>query len=804
MARTLLCKGRGDIVIITKSGGIGSSTVQFRGFQETIGPTKECAVWVDETVSVGPRPLSMATYQQEDPLQISVEGNEKKFPVEELLEMFPEKSGNLRSDNFVPAWFLLENHQATGFEDLKMGLHVLSRKVGSQTEGKISFLKENMNSVMDQLDALLDLRRKCDEYERKNGAGFLAQIDDQIGICEREAGKMFQEVLARKDRADITRHALSGYQRFRFLFSLPGTMEKSIQRGEFESAISDYSRSKTLFDQPETDKPVFRKFYQEVETRVAKLRQTLKNKLLEKPPNAEDQRVLIGYLVTLECDYDPAWAAITCHYEFLTNSMRNCFEQFSNMEKPKDMFRTPTKNEPSSQPNQAVFVENLCDVFSTYFPDFWHLGQDYFGAKLPVKPDLGKQVDMKKMMVNVVHLFSDLITACLLPNQNASEEFEWRDMSAESMNEWIPHCINDIRDAFSKLLSLDPPREMVEIIRHLLFLIRCHSLDIMVHQLSAETSELYKTETWSSEPQGNHGFITSLPSRYESVVMNSAKLIKETLLQKYIGEKQLLKSEEVTKSLIENMGNALAAFADALELLISQNRNTQSSAKPEERVKGLAKSHTASLLLILNNCSYTKEVIFPQINRSLIRLGFPDMSNAVEKGISAINGVENLTFAKYTEMKYEPVVGQIEQAMYGGRFDWAKCPEPSGVRPYITKTLFGMIEIIAEVTAVSEKLIYTVMTQVVENVCEELTRLFSCVAVFGDHGKFQAVLDVAAFQQAIQPFLSPNSKVYLKDTLNLIPNSSEILRRRKIQQLLEGHRNQTKLQLQSFTVSNSV
>lgn len=41
-----------------------------------MGPTKESPVWVDETVSVGPRPLSMTAYQQEDPLQISVEGNE--------------------------------------------------------------------------------------------------------------------------------------------------------------------------------------------------------------------------------------------------------------------------------------------------------------------------------------------------------------------------------------------------------------------------------------------------------------------------------------------------------------------------------------------------------------------------------------------------------------------------------------------------------------------------------------------------------------------------------------------------------
>ena len=46
------------------------------------------------------------------------------------------------------------------------------------------------------------------------------------------------------------------------------------------------------------------------------------------------------------------------------------------------------------------------------------------------------------------------------------------------------------------------------------------------------------------------------------VVVNAAKLMKETLLQKYIGEKQLLKSEQVIKDLTENMGSAFSAFAD--------------------------------------------------------------------------------------------------------------------------------------------------------------------------------------------------------------------------------------------------
>lgn len=64
-----------------------------------------------------------------------------KFPVEELLEIFPEGSGNLRAENFIPAWFLLENHHMTSFDDLKYGLKFLDRKVKSQTEGKLSFLK---------------------------------------------------------------------------------------------------------------------------------------------------------------------------------------------------------------------------------------------------------------------------------------------------------------------------------------------------------------------------------------------------------------------------------------------------------------------------------------------------------------------------------------------------------------------------------------------------------------------------------------------------------------------------------------
>lgn len=65
----------------------------------------------------------------------------KKFPEDDLHELFPEGSGDLASDQFEPGWFLLEHHFATSFDDLRVGLGYLRRKVEGQKEGQLSFLK---------------------------------------------------------------------------------------------------------------------------------------------------------------------------------------------------------------------------------------------------------------------------------------------------------------------------------------------------------------------------------------------------------------------------------------------------------------------------------------------------------------------------------------------------------------------------------------------------------------------------------------------------------------------------------------
>jgi len=66
-----------------------------------------------------------------------------------------------------------------------------------------------------------------------------------------EANKLFEEVLSRRERADATRSALAVLQRFRFLFSLPGSIERNVKRGDYDAVINDYSRVRNLFGNTE-------------------------------------------------------------------------------------------------------------------------------------------------------------------------------------------------------------------------------------------------------------------------------------------------------------------------------------------------------------------------------------------------------------------------------------------------------------------------------------------------------------------------------------------------------------------------
>lgn len=179
---------------------------------------KESAVWIEESpmqsLAWGRRSHAPTKYTQEDPLGLSIEGNVKKM-TEDLRDIFPDSCGDLSQENFAPGWFLLEHHNTTSFDDLKAGLLYLRRKVETQRDGQLSFLKANTGPVMDQLDTLMMLRDKFEDDVDEVGAEPIKNLESAIKDSIIEANSLFTDVLFRREKADTMRVALFALSRHR-------------------------------------------------------------------------------------------------------------------------------------------------------------------------------------------------------------------------------------------------------------------------------------------------------------------------------------------------------------------------------------------------------------------------------------------------------------------------------------------------------------------------------------------------------------------------------------------------------------
>lgn len=90
-------------------------------------------------------------------------------------------------------------------------------------------------------------------------------------MAKEEADRLFEDVLKRKDEADRTRNALGILQRFRFLFHLPSSLDKNIQKSDYDLVINDYARAKALFGNTEVQVIVWLEAWSFIITEVVHL-----------------------------------------------------------------------------------------------------------------------------------------------------------------------------------------------------------------------------------------------------------------------------------------------------------------------------------------------------------------------------------------------------------------------------------------------------------------------------------------------------------------------------------------------------
>ncbi|XP_966441.2 exocyst complex component 2 [Tribolium castaneum] len=819
-------KGKGDVIVTTRLGGVGTCNVTFKGYHETIGPMKESAVWVEETTPLfvwGRHSLSPSSYQQEDPLGLSVEGNDKKFPEDDLMTYFPDKSGDIASGNFSPGWFLLENHHATSFNDLQAGLNFLRRKVEGQKEGQLSFLKANIGSVMDQIDTLVNLKEKIEADVAKFGTEPTLKLEKSIKESEREGRKLFDDVLARRDRAEKTRNALNVLARFRFLFCLPCVIDRNIKKGEYDIVINDYIRVKNLFNK--TDVPIFKSALNEVDKRIADLKKKLLTDLQTMPITVEQQKRLIRYLVNLDCTEDPAWRAIESRSAYINKNIKQIYGEH-NVEKPDprsksnstskySKYNPPPQNDLNTVPANVNFIDEICLSISETFPDLWKIGQAYFSGELRVKIEPGRHVEFKHIVMTIMESFCKSIRSSLIPNTldkaDKSALGSWTIPELEEVAPFLPEILRCVRSTYIALIKLDLPSEALDIVSSLLLDLRIHCMSTLFKQAAEQIKQL--NENWKIDFSGNHVGITELPIKFERIIQDVIQIVKESVLSTEQRETPLLENPTAHKELDKQIEAVLVSFHNVLNNLSSdESCDDDEDTSPVVSqligtpINGYRTNYTNNnmpiwehrLLITLSNCLYAKNVVFDTILRKFKESGFPAPETPVKNAKDKLDVLEKTILEKYLEQKSDPLVGTIEPSMYLGRFDWDIEITPNNIRPYAKECINNVIHVHSEVNSISSSLLESVLPQVVLTIAEELYRLMSCVQKFSKGGAQQARADISALQIFFDHYSTPKARSYFQEALDIIPpleNSEATV----VQDILRQCRARMRIQLLCLT-----
>uniref|UniRef100_A0A8C8BP66 Exocyst complex component 2 n=1 Tax=Oncorhynchus tshawytscha TaxID=74940 RepID=A0A8C8BP66_ONCTS len=740
---------KGEIIVSTKSGGHGTSTVSFKLLKaEKIGILDQSAVWVDEMNYYDMRTdrykgISPLSLRPSNPLGIDFDKG--KVPLKDLEALFPGVSGEFTSENFSATWYLIENHSVTSFDQLRMAASNLKKQATKKNEGSLAYVKGGLSTFFEAQDALAAIHQRLESDGTERVEGSMTQrLENVLNRASDTADTLFQEVLGRKDKADSTRNALNVLQRFKFLFNLPLNIERNIQKGDYDVVINDYEKAKSLFSNTEVS--VFKKVYAEVETRIGALKILLLDKLLETPSTLHDQKRYIRYLSDLHASGDPAWQCISAQHKWILGLMQNCKEEFINYQRGElnthtlglgaialDLEGDPRPSAFSrirdtaplnkggilhtprhstwhyETPQQVQFVEKLSDVVIGQLPNFWKLWISYVNGSLfsetgeksgqvekSKKNARQRQNDFKKMIEEVTHRLVKLVRGALLPSTLTELELRlfggWENKT-ELTGPWLTQVIHIVRIIFEALVALEIPNDLLQVIQDLLLELRHHCLLVTLHH-TAEGEE-----------------------REDGDMGGGSTVVAET---------PLLTGHPAPHHRVEGReGSTVGAeTSTGHPALCTLERG--GAGRIEQR-----------LLIILSNCQYLEKHTFLNLAEHFERHGFTGTEKITRVTVHAVKELDESLFDAYIERKSDPIVGSLEPGIYAGHFDWRDCGTPTGVRNYLKEALVNIITVHAEVFTVSKDLVPRVLSRIIEGVAEEMSRLMQCVSSFSKNGAIQ-------------------------------------------------------------------
>ncbi|GAB2270641.1 Exocyst complex component S5A [Dionaea muscipula] len=618
-----------------------------------------------------------------DPLGLGIIDNKTLRLITESSESSPSKADrdhvddNLReklayfSDKFDAKLFLSRIHQETSAADLEAGALALKTDLKGRTQQRKDLVKENFDCFVSCKTTIDDIESKLKRIEEDPEGAGTAHLFNCIQGVSGLASHAFEQLFERQAQAEKIRSVQGMLQRFRTLFNLPSTIRSSISKGEYDFAVREYRKAKSIVLPSHVG--ILKRVLEEVEKVMREFKGTLYKSMEDPHIELTDLENTVRLLLELEPDSDPVW-----HYLNLQNKrIRGLLEKCSYDHKARmESLHTEIQERALSDARwkqiqqgcgesldvngnghlavdscggavtgeeidalRGKCIHRLTAVLVHHIPAFWKVALSVFSGKFAkssqVAADSNANASFNKTeekysshsLDEVAGMMRSTISIYEVKVLNIFQEFE----ESNILRPYMSDAIKEIARACQALeVKESAPPIAVTALRAIYAEVTKTYILRLCSWLRTSTNGLAEHETWIPvsiiERNRSPYTISYLPLAFRSIIVSALDQINmmlQTLKSEAAkSEDMFVQFQEIQESVRLAFLNGFLGFAGHLELIVSelpQNRSSRGSPRvpngcsyeSSERSFNLHSGRVTGpyqqLLMVLSNVGYCKD-----------------------------------------------------------------------------------------------------------------------------------------------------------------------------------------------------
>ncbi|XP_043720112.1 exocyst complex component SEC5A-like [Telopea speciosissima] len=226
------------------------------------------------------------------------------------------------SEKFDAKLFLSRVHQDTNGTDLEAGFLALKSDLIGRTQQRKQLVKENFDCFVSCKTTIDDIESKLKRIEEDPEGAGTAHLFNCIQGVSSVANRAFEPLFERQVQAEKIRSVQGMLQRFRTLFNLPSAIRGSISKGEYDLAVREYRKAKSIVLPSHVG--ILKRVLEEVEKVMHEFKGMLYKSMEDPQIDLADLENTVRLLLELEPESDPVWHYLNIQNRRIRGLLERC------------------------------------------------------------------------------------------------------------------------------------------------------------------------------------------------------------------------------------------------------------------------------------------------------------------------------------------------------------------------------------------------------------------------------------------------------------------------------------------------